>query len=103
MSVIIIILGLMVFRPLADPSDTLSHQQQPETADYKPAYRVYTSEGNPIGWQRLVEQSASHEIVFFGELHNNAISHWLQLELVKALAADSTTVGATARSCSPAR
>ncbi len=33
----------------------------------------------------MVKAAAKADIVFFGELHNNAIAHWLQIELTKDL------------------
>lgn len=56
-----------------------------------PAYRILDKAGNPATFADLVTASTSSDLIFFGELHNNPISHWLQLELGKALAADSLT------------
>jgi uncharacterized iron-regulated protein len=56
-----------------------------------PAYRILDKAGNPATFTEVVAASKSNDLIFFGELHNNPISHWLQLELGKALAADSLT------------
>lgn len=56
-----------------------------------PAYRILDKAGNPATFADVVAASKSNDLIFFGELHNNPISHWLQLELGKALAADSLT------------
>lgn len=56
-----------------------------------PAYRILDKEGNPATFSDMLAASTSNDLIFFGELHNNPISHWLQLELGKALAADSLT------------
>jgi uncharacterized iron-regulated protein len=38
-----------------------------------------------------LDSALQHELIFFGELHNNPIAHWLQFELTRDLhAADST-------------
>lgn len=50
-----------------------------------PAYQLFDSKGKPVNFKKLVNASADSDIVFFGELHNNPIAHWLQLELAKAL------------------
>jgi uncharacterized iron-regulated protein len=55
------------------------------------AYRILDKAGNPATFADVVAASRSNDLIFFGELHNNPISHWLQLELGKALAADSLT------------
>jgi uncharacterized iron-regulated protein len=60
-------------------------------AQDKPAYRILDKAGNPATFADVVAASRSNDLIFFGELHNNPISHWLQLELGKALAADSLT------------
>lgn len=49
------------------------------------AYQLFDNQGNAVHFGQLTTQSVSAEVVLFGELHNNPISHWLQLELLKAL------------------
>ena len=50
-----------------------------------PAYKIYDSKGKEVDFGKMLKFMESKEIILFGELHNNAISHWLQLELTKAL------------------
>ena len=62
----------------------------------KPAYLIYNKNGNVVSYQTLKVQSGNSDLIFFGELHNNTIAHWLQLELLKDLVSDtsrSTVVG----------
>ncbi|MDZ7755863.1 ChaN family lipoprotein [Rhodohalobacter sp.] len=62
----------------------------------KPAYLIYNKNGNVVSYQSLKVQSTNSDLVFFGELHNNTIAHWLQIELLQDLASDtsrSTLVG----------
>ena len=54
-----------------------------------PAYRILDKAGNVATFADVVAASRSNDLIFFGESHNNPISHWLQLELGKALASDS--------------
>lgn len=54
-------------------------------AQQKPAYILYDAKGNKVSYKKMVRQLAKKGIVLFGEYHNNPISHWLQLELVKDL------------------
>ena len=56
----------------------------------KPAYLLYTQEGETITYSELLKYVLENDLIFFGELHNNTIAHWLQLELAKDLAADTT-------------
>jgi len=54
-----------------------------------PAYQIFTSKGKKTTFKALVDASVKHDVVLFGELHDNPIDHWLQLELAKALYAKS--------------
>lgn len=56
----------------------------------KPAYLLYDKNGDPITYEELVNISNQNDLIFFGEQHDNAIAHWLQLELIRDLSADST-------------
>lgn len=56
-----------------------SAAQQPK------AYQLYDSAGNQTSWETMTEDFRSQDLVFFGELHNSAIAHWLQLELTKEM------------------
>jgi uncharacterized iron-regulated protein len=38
-----------------------------------------------VKYEKMLDQIKDADIVLFGELHNNPISHWLQLELTKNL------------------
>lgn len=55
----------------------------------KEAFRFYNNKGKPASYQNIYESCLEADIVLFGELHNNSIIHWLQLELAKDLAQDS--------------
>ncbi len=49
------------------------------------AYKVFNAKGRPSSYEDLFKEAAKADIVFFGELHNNPICHWLQLELTRDL------------------
>lgn len=51
----------------------------------KPAYQVFTSDGKPTSYAKLLAEAQKADIVLFGELHDNPICHWLELELTKDL------------------
>ena len=55
------------------------------TAQDKQAYRVFDSKGKESDYAQLLKQSKKADVVFFGEQHNNPISHWLQIELAEDL------------------
>ncbi len=48
-------------------------------------YRIYTAEGRQVSFQKVIKQLLEKKYIFFGEYHNNAISHWLQLEMAQLL------------------
>lgn len=54
-------------------------------AQDKPAYKVFTGEGKKADYGDIVREALKADVVFFGELHDNPISHWLELELTKSL------------------
>jgi uncharacterized iron-regulated protein len=51
----------------------------------KPAYLLFTKEGKPVKYSKMVDEIKNADIVLFGELHDNSIAHWLQLELTRDL------------------
>ncbi|MBN2639383.1 MAG: ChaN family lipoprotein [Bacteroidales bacterium] len=54
----------------------------------KPAYRFFNSDGKPVHYKKVVNTAENADVVLFGELHNNPISHWFELEITKDLYAD---------------
>ncbi len=50
-----------------------------------PAYTLFNKEGKAVKYSKMVKSIGDADIVLFGELHNNPISHWLQLKLTKDL------------------
>lgn len=54
-------------------------------AQTKKAYQLYTGDGVPVDYSEMFTMIEKADLIFFGELHNSAISHWLQLELTKDL------------------
>ncbi len=51
----------------------------------KPVYQYFTKDGNKVGYQYVIDQLATADVIFFGELHNNAISHWMEIEVAMDL------------------
>ncbi len=57
----------------------------------KPTYQFYTQTGKASSYQKLLKEAAGADVVLFGELHNNPICHWLELQLAKDLAVQRGT------------
>ena len=52
-------------------------------AQHKPAYVLYNSNGKKVSYKKMIKSVSKNDILLFGELHNNPICHWLQLEVTK--------------------
>jgi len=55
------------------------------SAQQKPAYVLYNAEGKKVSYKKMIKLLAKKDIVLFGEFHNNAIAHWLELSVAKDL------------------
>ena len=49
------------------------------------AYRLYNNSGEQISFETMIDSLGRAEVVFIGENHNCPISHWMELEITKAL------------------
>lgn len=48
-------------------------------------YRVFDAKGKRSSFEKMIKEVAKADIVFFGEIHNNSLNHWLELQVTKAL------------------
>ena len=51
----------------------------------KPAYMLYNANGKKIAYDKMMKRLKKADMMLFGELHNNPISHWLQYEVTAQL------------------
>lgn len=51
-------------------------------AQDKAAYKLYSSTGKALSYKKALKLLSPSDVICFGELHNNPIAHWLQLELL---------------------
>jgi uncharacterized iron-regulated protein len=49
----------------------------------KTPYVLYNAKGKKLSYKKMIKVLKEKDIVLFGEYHNNAIAHWLQLEVTK--------------------
>ncbi len=54
---------------------------QISNAQDKVASQLYNSKGKKVKYQKMIKDLADSDMVFFGEYHNNPISHWMQIEM----------------------
>jgi len=63
----------------------------------KKAFQYFNANGKTQTYDDVLKAAENADLVFFGELHNNAISHWMEYELTKDLIAkkgDKVVLGA---------
>lgn len=53
-------------------------------AQNKLAYQLFSNDGKIADYDKMIKDLAISDMVFFGEYHNNPISHWMQLEMSKS-------------------
>ncbi len=54
-------------------------------AQDRPAYRIFDRQGGEVTYARMVQAITRADVVFFGETHDDAMSHWLELQVLKSL------------------
>ncbi len=52
-------------------------------AQDKPAYKLFSSEGKSMEYDKMIKALDKADIILFGELHDNSIDHWLELQILK--------------------
>ncbi|MCG8577060.1 MAG: ChaN family lipoprotein [Flavobacteriales bacterium] len=54
-------------------------------AGHRHSYVLYNAKGKKADLHKIVKKTEDKQYVFFGEYHDNPISHWLQFELTKEM------------------
>jgi len=58
----------------------------------KKPYVIYNAAGKKVSYEKMLKSVVKSDIVLFGELHNNPISHWLQYEVTSDSNADKQLI-----------
>lgn len=58
------------------------------SAQDKPAYKVFTETGKKSDYNDILKEAGKADVIFFGELHDNPVAHWLELEITKDIFAE---------------
>lgn len=53
-------------------------------------YKIFTSEGKEVSFEKMSKSLQKSDVVLFGELHNNSIAHYFQVKVAKRLHADKS-------------
>lgn len=51
----------------------------------KEAFVIYNAKGKKVGFNKMKTDLLEESFIFFGEFHDNPISHWMELEITKYL------------------
>jgi len=51
----------------------------------RPAYRLFNATGQLADYDQMMQELAQADVVLFGEQHNDALAHWLELQVAKDL------------------
>lgn len=49
------------------------------------SYKIFNAQGNEVSYAQMIKDLASKRVIFFGEMHNCPISHWLELKVTESL------------------
>ena len=55
-------------------------------AQDKKAYQIFDKKGKKSSYDKVLKAREKTDVVLFGEIHDNSVVHWLQLEFTKDLA-----------------
>ena len=55
-------------------------------AQDKKAYQIFDKKGKKSSYEKVLKASEKTDVVLFGEIHDNSLVHWFQLEFTKDLA-----------------
>ena len=50
-----------------------------------PVYRIFDSKGKPIHLNKMIDCLSRHQVILFGEYHDDPIVHWLQFLVTQRL------------------
>lgn len=48
-------------------------------------YRIFDVQGKEVSYEKMIKTMSATDVVFFGEIHNCVISHWMELKVLEAL------------------
>ncbi|WP_340076018.1 ChaN family lipoprotein [Leptobacterium sp. I13] len=61
-------------------------------AQTKAPYKIYNDKGQKTSYKKMLKDFSKADIILFGELHNNAIAHWLEYEITYDLSQENKII-----------
>jgi len=52
------------------------------STQHKPAYQIVDIDNQHVNYSLLLEEARQSDVILFGEMHDNPICHWLEMELM---------------------
>lgn len=49
-------------------------------------YHIFDAQGKEVSYEKMIKTVSATDVVFFGEIHNCVISHWMEQKVLEALA-----------------
>ncbi len=77
---------MKILRPVSCLLTLLFVSTQMAVAQSLEVYRIYDVQGKERSFEQMIESLATADVVLFGELHDHALIHWLQLKATESLA-----------------
>ena len=68
----------------------------PAYAQDLPAYQLFEQSGKKVKYGKMIKDLADADVVLFGENHNNALVHWLELQVTKSMYAQNNELSLAA-------
>ncbi len=50
-----------------------------------PTHKIYNKTGKVVKYGKMIKALTKAELIFIGEQHNNPISHWLEIKVIKSI------------------
>lgn len=51
----------------------------------KTAYNIFTGDGTKVNYDEMLKLISDADIILFGEIHDDPVAHWLELEISRSL------------------
>lgn len=48
-------------------------------------FRIFDAQGKEVSYEKMIKTVSATDVVFFGEIHNCVISHWMELKVLETL------------------
>lgn len=48
-------------------------------------YHIFDAQGKEVSYEKMIKTVSATDVVFFGEIHNCVISHWMELKVLEDL------------------